>query len=205
MMQAEIAVLRFGLGARPGDLADAQAEPRAWLMAQIKGAAPLAGNTALAPSEQIFAELLAAREQLKNMKREAAPPAAAPGATVAAAFNPVRDAYLPHYRAQVLARAQSAALTTRPFAERLVHFWTNHFAVSADKGAVFGIAGTLENEAIRPNVNGRFADLLTAVEQHPAMIAFLDNQYSAGKDSELALLAARRAARQEMGGSNQPK
>jgi uncharacterized protein (DUF1800 family) len=34
MMQAEIAVLRFGLGARPGDLAAAAAEPRAWLMAQ---------------------------------------------------------------------------------------------------------------------------------------------------------------------------
>ena len=104
----------------------------------------------------------------------------------------MRDAYLPHYRAQVLARAQSAALTTRPFAERLVHFWTNHFAVSADKGAVIGIAGTLENEAIRPHVDGRFIDLLTAVEQHPAMIAFLDNQNSVGKDSELARLAARR-------------
>ena len=191
-MQAEIAVLRFGLGARPGDLAAAQAEPRAWLMAQLKGAAPLAGNTALAPSEQIFAELLAAREHLQDMKREAAAPGAAPDATVAAAFNPVRDAYLPHYRAQVLARAQSAALTTRPFAERLVHFWTNHFAVSADKGAVIGIAGTLENEAIRPHVDGRFVDLLTAVEQHPAMIAFLDNQNSVGKDSELAQLAARR-------------
>ncbi|MHB8477385.1 MAG: DUF1800 domain-containing protein [Steroidobacteraceae bacterium] len=190
MMQAEIAVLRFGLGARPGDLAAAQAEPRAWLMAQLKGAAPLAGNTPLAPSGQIFGELLAARAQLEDMKREAAAQGAAPEA--AAAFNPLRDAYLPHYRAQVLARAQSAALTTRPFAERLVHFWTNHFAVSADKGAVTGIAGTLENEAIRPHVDGRFVDLLTAVEQHPAMIAFLDNQNSVGKDSELARLAVRR-------------
>lgn len=107
-----------------------------------------------------------------------------------------REAYLPHYRAQVLARAQSAAQTTRPFAERLVHFWTNHFAVSADKGAVLGVAGTLENEAIRPHIDGRFADLLIAVEQHPAMIGFLDNQYSVGKDSVLAALAAQRAARQ---------
>jgi len=69
-----------------------------------------------------------------------------------AALNVLRDAYLPHYRAQVLARAQSATLTTRPFSERLVHFWANHFAVSADKGAIFGLAGTLENEAIRPHV-----------------------------------------------------
>jgi hypothetical protein len=61
------------------------------------------------------------------------------------------------------------------------------------KGAVFGVAGTLENEAIRPNLERRFVDLLTAVEQHPAMIAFLDNQYSVDKDSDLARLAARHA------------
>src|SRR6267142_1329763 len=192
MIQTEIAVLRFGLGARPGDLAAAAGDPRAWLMAQIKGAMPLAGNTPLAPSGQIFAELLAARSELQEMKRgEAARSRTVSKTTAGSAFNPVRDAYLPHYRAQVLARAQSAALTSRPFAERLVHFWTNHFAVSADKGAVFGVAGTLENEAIRPHVDGRFVDLLTAVEQHPAMIAFLDNQYSVGKDSSAALFAAR--------------
>ena len=194
MIQTEIAVLRFGLGARPGELTAAAGDPRAWLMAQIKGAVPLAGNTPLAASDQIFTELLAARDEFQAKKREAAQ-SSDPKASAAAAFNPVRDAYLPHYRAQVLARAQSAALTTRPFAERLVHFWTNHFAVSADKGAVFGVAGTLENEAIRPHIDGRFVDLLTAVEQHPAMIAFLDNQYSVGKDSDLARLAARREAR----------
>jgi uncharacterized protein (DUF1800 family) len=204
-MQTEIAVLRFGLGARPGDLAAAAGDPRAWLMAQIKGAVPLAGNTPLAASDQIFTELLAARDEYQQMKREAAAQSSDPKTTVAPTFNPVRDAYLPHYRAQVLARAQSAALTTRPFAERLVHFWTNHFAVSADKAAVFGVAGTLENEAIRPHVDGRFVDLLTAVEQHPAMIAFLDNQYSVGKDSDLARFAARRAGRQRMDAPDKPQ
>ncbi|MDP9084940.1 MAG: DUF1800 domain-containing protein [Pseudomonadota bacterium] len=173
MVHPEIAVLRFGLGARFGDLAAAAADPRGWLASQTKGPVFLAGTTPLAPSDQIFTEILAARER-QEMRR---------------------DTYLRHYRAQVLARAQSAALTARPFAERLVHFWSNHFAVSADKGAVFGVAGTLENEAIRPHVNGRFVDLLIAVEQHPAMIAFLDNQYSVGKDSELATLAGRRDAR----------
>jgi uncharacterized protein (DUF1800 family) len=196
MMQPEIAVLRFGLGARPGDIAAAAADPRAWLLSQITGAVPNAGNTPLAPSDQIFSELLAAREQRQENKREA------PGQPAA---NPVRDASQPHYRAQVLARAQSAALTTRPFAERLVHFWTNHFAVSSDKGAVYAVAGTLENEAIRPHVGGRFVDMLWAAEQHPAMIGFLDNQYSVGSDSELAQLAARRAARQLLVDPQKPK
>ncbi len=192
-MQAEIAVLRFGLGAKPGDLAAAGDDPRAWLKSQIKGAVPLAVDTRLAPSDQIFAGLVAAREERQMIKRETA---ASTDAKVA--FNAIREAYQPHYRAQVLARAQSAALTTTPFAERLVHFWSNHFAVSADKGVVFGLAGTLENEAIRPHIAGRFLDLLTAVEQHPAMIAFLDNQYSVGKDSPAARFAARRFARADL-------
>jgi uncharacterized protein (DUF1800 family) len=187
MMQAEIAVLRFGLGAKPGELALAADEPRAWLMSQIRGPAPLAIDTPLAPSEQIFTGLLAARDERQKMKQESA----AQSADAKAAFNAIREAYQPHYRAQVLARAQSAALTSRPFAERLVHFWSNHFAVSADKGVVFGLAGTLENEAIRPHVGGRFVELLMAVEQHPAMIAFLDNQYSVGKDSMAAQFAGR--------------
>src|ERR1700723_3189597 len=200
MMQAEIAVLRFGLGAKPGDLAAASAEPRAWLLSQIQGPVPLAVNSPLAPSDQIFAGLIQARDERQKMKQASA--TESPDAKVA--FNAIREAYQPHYRAQVLARAQSAAATDRPFAERLVHFWSNHFAVSADKGVVYGLAGTLENEAIRPHVNGRFVDLLTAVEQHPAMIGFLDNQYSVGKDSELAQLAARREARR-MSAPDKPK
>ncbi len=186
MMQTEIAVLRFGLGARPGDLAAAASDPRGWLTAQIKGAVPLAVNTPLTPSDQIFTAYVAARDEQQQMRREAS----ATDAKVA--FNAVREAYQPQYRAQVLARAQSAALTDRPFAERLVHFWSNHFAISADKGVVFGLAGTVENEAIRPHIGGRFVELLTAVEQHPAMIAFLDNQFSMGKDSEAARFVARR-------------
>src|SRR5271169_6839293 len=200
MMQAEIAVLRFGLGARPGDLSAAAADPRDWLKSQIQAAVPLAVDTRLTPSDQVYEALLAARDERQEMKRESAAKSAdAQAQDAKVAFNAVKDAYLPHYRAQVLARAQSAALTARPFAERLVHFWSNHFAISADKGAIFGLAGTLENEAVRPHVNGRFIDLLTAVEQHPAMIAFLDNQFSVGADSSTTRLAARRQTKRRFG------
>ena len=190
MMQTEIAVMRFGLGARPGDLGMTRADPRGWLRAQTRGPVEITGTTSLASSDQIFAAILAARDQRREIRQARVPS----DVDTQAAKNVLRDAYLPHYRAQVLARAQSAALTAQPFAERLVHFWANHFAISADKGAIFGLAGTLENEAIRPHVNGRFVDLLTAVEQHPAMIAFLDNQYSVGTDSPAAQAAARRVA-----------
>lgn len=182
-MQSEIAVLRFGLGAKPGELSAAATDPRGWLKQQIAGAVPLISSEPLPRSDSIYEAFVAAR-QAQRMQRSAA----APNANV---VNAVREVYQPQYRAQVLARAQSAAATDRPFAERLVYFWSNHFAVSSDKGVVYGLAGTLENEAIRPHVNGRFIDLLTAVEQHPAMIAFLDNQYSVGKDSEAAEKARR--------------
>jgi uncharacterized protein (DUF1800 family) len=189
-MLPEIAVLRFGLGARPGELRDAAHDPRAWLRAQITGPVALSAPANLAPSDEILKDFLAAREERKQAKGTG---------NEADLLKSFKDSYLPHYRAQVLARTQSAACTQRPFAERLVHFWTNHFAVSADKGIVTGIAGTLENEAIRPHVNGYFADLLLAVERHPAMIAFLDNQASVGPASRAARFMSRRDSARRLG------
>jgi uncharacterized protein (DUF1800 family) len=88
------------------------------------------------------------------------------------------------FRAEALARLQRATLITCGFTERLVVFWSNHFCISASKGELARIwAGAFEREAIRPHVLGRFADMLKAVEQHPAMLFFLDNQQSLGPDS----------------------
>jgi uncharacterized protein (DUF1800 family) len=88
------------------------------------------------------------------------------------------------YRAEALARLQRAVIADCGFAERLVVFWSNHFCISASKGGLARMwAGSFEREAIRPHVFGRFADMLKAVEQHPAMLYFLDNQQSLGPDS----------------------
>jgi uncharacterized protein (DUF1800 family) len=88
------------------------------------------------------------------------------------------------FRHEALARIQRATIADCGFAERLVVFWSNHFCISASKGEPARIwAGSFEREAIRPYVLGRFADMLQAVEQHPAMLFFLDNQQSLGPDS----------------------
>ena len=51
---------------------------------------------------------------------------------------------------------------------------------------VLGYVGyAYENEAIRRNLDGSFARLLLAVEQHPAMLLYLDNAASAGPDSPI--------------------
>ncbi|QWG17532.1 DUF1800 family protein [Bradyrhizobium sediminis] len=88
------------------------------------------------------------------------------------------------YRAEALARLQRATLADCGFVERLVVFWSNHFCISANKGGLARMwAGSFEREAIRPHVLGRFGDMLKAVEQHPAMLFFLDNQQSLGPES----------------------
>ena len=88
------------------------------------------------------------------------------------------------FRAEALARLQRAVIADCGFVERLVVFWSNHFCISANKGGPARMwAGSFEREAIRPYVLGRFGDMLKAVEQHPAMLFFLDNQQSLGPDS----------------------
>ena len=88
------------------------------------------------------------------------------------------------FRAEALARLQRGIIAECGFTERLVAFWSNHFCISANKGGLARMwAGSFEREAIRPHVLGRFGDMLKAVEQHPAMLFFLDNQQSLGPES----------------------
>jgi uncharacterized protein (DUF1800 family) len=81
-------------------------------------------------------------------------------------------------------RVERAVTTGEPLLERLVMFWSNHFCVAVNKGPVRGLAGGFEREAIRPHVLGKFADMLRAVESHPAMLIYLDNQLSTGPNSK---------------------
>jgi uncharacterized protein (DUF1800 family) len=97
-----------------------------------------------------------------------------------------------HYVTYANERHRRAIETDLPFVERLVHFWANHFAVSADKLLVGPIAGLYEAEAIRPRITGNFYDLLLAAERHPAMNLYLDNTASMGEGSSAASFARNR-------------
>ena len=87
------------------------------------------------------------------------------------------------YLEEAKARIDAALGAELGLVERLVWFWSNHFCVSADKGGVRPLCGAYERETIRANVLGRFADMLLAVESHPAMLVYLDNARSIGPDS----------------------
>lgn len=185
---AAVAANRFGLGAVPGELRALGRDARASLAAQLTGPAPVLGES-LPPSHEILASVQRLREAGGD------PPAGGRQVQPAQAANLqkiIREQYAPAYLAEATARLRNAVGTQRSFVERLVHFWSNHFAVSVDKIQVLGLAGAMEREAIRPHVLGNFSRMLLAVEQHPAMLLYLDNQTSMGPASTAARVAGRR-------------
>jgi uncharacterized protein (DUF1800 family) len=71
-----------------------------------------------------------------------------------------------------------AIYSERQLEEVLVDFWVNHFNVFNGKGQGRLLLTSFERDAIRPNVLGRFRDLLLATARHPAMLLYLDNWQS---------------------------
>ncbi len=67
-------------------------------------------------------------------------------------------------------------------AEELDDFWFNHFNVFYEKGADRFLIPEYERDAIRPNVLGKFRDLLQATAKSPAMLFYLDNFQSVRPD-----------------------
>ena len=203
MADASIALNRFGLGARPEDRPGD--DPKRWLLAQLHRYEPRPQAIAsLPPSTTIAAELSEYFEQFRMVRRENGK-RQAPAASGEQAGK--RDAAMElrrvarrrarvHYDGAVSARALTAITAPAPFVERLVHFWANHFAVSAEKLELVGLAGTLEFEAVRPHVLGSFRDMLHAVERHPAMLLYLDQAQSVGPNSAAGRVARRRGKRQ---------
>jgi len=197
-LTSTIAANRFGLGARPGELAAIGGSGPDWLRAQLDGPAPQIPGDGLQSSASILAQVYDLRRTLRAARLGAAPGggdgggAAAGAAAAIGAVKKLGQLVRPIYVAEAGARFRESVTTDRPFVERLTHFWANHFAVSADKSVVPALAGSYEREAIRPYVLGNFNDMLLATERHPAMLLYLDNQMSMGPDSRAARGIARR-------------
>jgi uncharacterized protein (DUF1800 family) len=72
--------------------------------------------------------------------------------------------------------------SNRQLAEELDDFWFNHFNVFYEKGSDRFLIPEYERDAIRPNVLGKFRDLLEATAKSPAMLFYLDNFQSVRAD-----------------------
>ncbi|HET8900022.1 MAG TPA: DUF1800 domain-containing protein, partial [Rhodanobacteraceae bacterium] len=201
--RATAAVNRFGLGARAGELAGV-GDPVACLLRQIAAGAPVGDAFAdLSDSVEYLRRVVYRRQRMRLRQADRRAPttraknAAETMATMAlpSELRAARKAMRAALQNEVAARFRVATRTATPFSERLVHFWSNHFAVSLDKGAARPFALPMEREAIRPHITGRFIELLLAVETHPAMLFYLDNAQSIGPESRLGARVARRLAR----------
>ena len=169
MTKSAVAANRFGLGARPDELAKAASDPAAWVLGQLKN--PFSPDDDAETVDTRLAvgrldEFQQARRSKDKQKRD----------DVRAQ---IRQAHI----RQSAFRTRAAIASTTSFVERLVHFWSNHFAVSVDKQAVLGLAGPFEHQAIRPHIHGSFYELLKAATMHPAMVLYLDNARSFGPNS----------------------
>jgi uncharacterized protein (DUF1800 family) len=188
-----LALQRFGYGARGGgDLAAASADPRGFIKSELAdaSAALLSGpglpNASLA-IQTFFAhaDMKKAEAQRKAMLPPEPAMVPAPDAPMQAAPKPEPPPEQQVFRAEVIARLRRAATARVGLVERLVAFWANHFCVSVGKGPFLRIsAGAFEREAIRPHVLGKFSNMLRAVETHPSMLFYLDNQQSIGPNSK---------------------
>jgi uncharacterized protein (DUF1800 family) len=194
-----IALNRFGLGAKPSEAPPVDA--RRWLTGQFDrfdvrpaafAALPDAGAMVKSYREQQQAMRQAARMAPVTGAAPAEPAKTADQLVMRRDFAQDVQAL---YRQAVQARAQSALETQAPFVERMVHFWSNHFCVSADNPQTSAFVGAFERDTIRPHVLGRFEDMLLAAERHPAMLIYLNQIQSIGPDS----MAAQRAAARNPG------
>jgi uncharacterized protein (DUF1800 family) len=82
-------------------------------------------------------------------------------------------------------RLYRALYSNRQLEEVLVDFWLNHFNVFNGKGPARMLLTSYERDAIRPNVLGKFRDLLLATARHPAMLHYLDNWQSQAPRDDL--------------------
>ena len=77
-----------------------------------------------------------------------------------------------------------AVLSERQLYEVMVDFWTNHFNVFLAKGADRFLTPSYIEQTIRPRALGKFADLLIATAESPAMLFYLDNWESVAPGSK---------------------
>jgi len=173
MHAAAIAAHRFGYAET--SLRALQADPRAWVLGQFSGRAGGAPGFDASGLADAATALRASRAVLQGALR----PQDSDEATRRQARQALRQINL----AGLQRRWQHTVATEAPVAERWVQFWSNHFCVAATKSSVLGLVWPHEQEAIRPQAQGRFVDLLRASTLHPAMLLYLDNAQSIGPDS----------------------
>lgn len=95
-------------------------------------------------------------------------------------FRPERELFRQFINQKIL----RAAYSNNQLQEVLTEFWFNHFNVSITKNQCAQFIPAYERDVIRPNVFGKFENLVLATAKSPAMLVYLDNFSSSGVNEE---------------------
>ncbi len=155
--------------ALPTVFAEARREREERFKAVRTAAAAAAATAAVAPQQQQM-------QQMQQMQIQQTPApeqmqqqgAAAPAAALPSSVASARQA------ATWRLISCSDPTVENPLLSRMTEFWFNHLNVFAGRLTVRPFVGHYALHAIRPNVLGRFEDLLLASARHPAMLFYLD-------------------------------
>ncbi|MCH2075710.1 MAG: DUF1800 domain-containing protein [Rhodobacteraceae bacterium] len=174
-----IAVHRFGLGPSP-----VLAPPRdpSELIDEATVRDPFARSHPILTTKELVA-LDAAYRDRRGQVRKAEGQAAKDAAREAArqVSTQARDRAFQDFRALLVRHVG------RPYglSERLVSFWTDHFTAVGSGGISQYATAAYSNDAIRPHIMGRFADMARAVLRSPLMLNYLDQVLSTGPNSRI--------------------
>lgn len=177
LIGAYIAANRFGYGANKQTIEAINGSPEEWLIAQLKPYdLPKHSWTSIVARQQAEVyrqQRQAAKKQLKEDKEPM--------------MSMVPEISIKEVSQQSDALGLDTFLhsihTAQPLQARLLDFFSNHFSVSISNRNTRLLAPTLEREAIVPWLTGTFTEMLLAVETHPAMLLYLNNNVSVGPNS----------------------
>lgn len=171
----ETAAIRFGTGLSPR-LAPPES-PKA-MMAALRGPDLAAQRFPIEPFSQTWDRVIEIITYRNQRKTE--------GALGKKAEKAFRKGLLEQRKRQagyVLSTLARAIDSADGFRERLTYFWADHFAVAPRLGLLRQAVPTFVEEAIRPNMTGKFSDLLAAVIVQPMLLHYFDQHVSIGKNA----------------------
>lgn len=132
------------------------------------GATDEQAGEAPAPKEQANADDMAKRREAYQALKEMG-------------YKPQREIVQELQQAKIL----RAVYSEKQLQEVMTDFWFNHFNIYVQKGADRVLTTSYERDVIRPNVFGKFEDLLKATAESPAMLFYLDNWMSASPNAKM--------------------
>ncbi len=177
-MTSAIAVTRFGLGAKIGEIKAVRSGPQSYLLNQLRNP-----QNAMISAAGLTSSLGAVQDYFGSTREIQKFDKMADADEIAMMRKRRNREAVDYFRSDINARFGHAIETNQSFLERWVRFWGNHFTVSAKQARLYGLVGSFEREVIRPYVLGSFSDMVIASSFHPAMQIYLDNYRSIGPRS----------------------